>query len=181
MVSSNVEIIIELGKKSDIDEIELLYNELNDVLEKGINYPGWKKNIYPIREDAEKGIFEGNLYVAKFQGKIVGSIILNHEPESMYDSVKWKVDAKYSDIFVIHTFVVHPNYFKLGIGKRLMNFADDIAKKSNIKSIRLDVYEKNVPAIKLYEKCGYEYIDTIDLGLSKYGLDWFKLYEKKTC
>ena len=119
--------------------------------------------------------------MAKSQGKIVGSIILNNEPESMYDSVKWEVDAKYSEIFVIHTFVVHPNYFKLGIGKRLMNFADDIAKKSNIKSIRLDVYEKNVPAIKLYEKCGYEYIDTIDLGLSKYGLDWFKLYEKKIC
>jgi len=47
-----------------------------------------------------------------------------------------------------------------------------------MKSIRLDVYEKNIPAILLYEKCGFEYIDTVDLELGNYGLDWFKLYEK---
>lgn len=28
------------------------------------------------------------------------------------------------------------------------------------------------------EKCGFEYIDTVDLGLGNYGLNWFKLYEK---
>lgn len=41
-----------------------------------------------------------------------------------------------------------------------------------------DVYENNVPAIKLCEKCGFEYIDTIDLGIGNYGLNHFKLYEK---
>ena len=79
---------------------------------------------------------------------------------------------------VIHTFVVDPNYLRLGIGKKLIDFAYSFAKEKNMKSIRLDVYEKNEPAIRLYEKCGYEYIDTVDLGLSNYGLDFFKLYEK---
>ncbi len=46
------------------------------------------------------------------------------------------------------------------------------------KSIRLDVYEGNIPAIRLYEKCGFEYVNTVDLGLGNYGLKWFKLYEK---
>jgi len=40
------------------------------------------------------------------------------------------------------------------------------------------VYENNFPAISLYEKCGFEYVDTVDLGFGNYGLDWFKLYEK---
>ncbi|XAM46318.1 hypothetical protein TPDSL_28260 [Terrisporobacter petrolearius] len=48
----------------------------------------------------------------------------------------------------------------------------------NIKELRLDVYEKNLPAIKLYEKFGFKYIDTVDLGLENYGLKWFRLYEK---
>lgn len=34
-----MEFIIEAGKLSDIDEIERLYNEMNDALEAGINYP----------------------------------------------------------------------------------------------------------------------------------------------
>ncbi|MDF2881389.1 MAG: acetyltransferase [Clostridiaceae bacterium] len=60
----------------------------------------------------------------------------------------------------------------------LMEFADEYSIKSKARSIRLDVYEKNIPAITLYEKCGFKYIDTVDLGLGNYGLDWFKLYEK---
>lgn len=178
MERGNEEITIVPGVEADIDEIETLYNDLNDALESGINYPGWKKGAYPVRADAVKGINEGNLYIAKYKDKIVGSVILNHQPESAYDGVQWKTVNKYSEILVIHTLAVNSNYFRLEIGKRLMNFIYEFAKKINMKSIRLDVYEKNEPAIKLYEKCGYVYIDTVDLGLSNYGLDWFKLYEK---
>ena len=67
---------------------------------------------------------------------------------------------------------------KCGVGKSLMEFADEYSIKAQVKSIRLDVYEGNIPAIKLYEKCNFKYIDTVDLGLGNYGLDWFKLYEK---
>ena len=55
---------------------------------------------------------------------------------------------------------------------------DDEAKANNIKSIRLDVFRKNIPAIKLYEGFRYEYLDTIDEGYSMYGLDLFRIYEK---
>lgn len=62
--------------------------------------------------------------------------------------------------------------------KIAIDFSVECAIKSNVRSIRLDVSEGNIPAIKLYEKCGFKYIDTVDLGLGNYGLDWFKLYEK---
>lgn len=170
--------IIEKGKIDDIDEIEALYNELNDALKQGINYPGWKKGVYPVRENAVKGISENNLYVVKINNKIVGSLILNHEPEQGYETVKWLCDAEYNKIFVIRTFIVHPQYFKKGIGMKMMNFAEETARISKMSSMRLDVFENNIPAIKLYEKYGFQYIDTIDLGLGEYGLDWFRVYEK---
>ena len=66
----------------------------------------------------------------------------------------------------------------MGVGRALMDYSFEQAQQSGIKSIRLDVYENNLPAIYLYEKCGFEYIDTVDLGLGNYGLNWFKLYEK---
>lgn len=171
-------LVIELGQTSDIDEIEQLYHDLNDHLALGVNYPGWKKGVYPVRQHAATGIKQGNLYVAKLDGKIVGSIILNHVPELAYDEAKWGVEADYSDVFVIHTFVIHPNNLRCGIGRVLMEFTIEFSRKLHAKAIRLDVYERNLPAISLYEQCGFQYIDTVDLGLSQYGLDWFKLYEK---
>lgn len=173
-----MKLIIEFGTSNDIDALEQLYNDLNDHLANGTNYPGWIKGIYPIRQNAVDGISKSNLYVARMNGQIVGSIILNHEPEPAYDKVKWTLDYDYSEIFVIHTFAIHPDFLKCGVGKALMDFSIEQSIKSNIKSIRLDVYEKNIPAIKLYEKCGFNYVDTVDLGLGFRGLDWFKLYEK---
>jgi ribosomal protein S18 acetylase RimI-like enzyme len=173
-----MDIIIELGKENDINELEQLYNDLNDHLEKEVNYPGWKKGVYPIRQNAIDGVKQGNLYVAKYNGQIVGSLILSHEAEPAYYKVKWGFESDYSDIFVVYTFVVHPNFLKCGVGKELINFSIEHSIKSQVKSIRLDVYEGNIPAIKLYEKCGFKYIDTVDLGLGNYGLNWFKLYEK---
>jgi len=171
-------LVIESGISADIDELERLYDDLNDYLSATTNYPGWIKGVYPVRENAVSAILNNNIFVARHEGKIVGSIILDHQPEEAYHGVKWKLDADYSSIFVVRTFVVHPSYLKIGVGRILMDFSFELAQKSGMKSIRLDVYEKNIPAILLYEKCGFEYIDTVDLGLGNYGLDWFKLYEK---
>jgi len=170
--------VIESGTPADIDELEMLYDDLNDYLSATTNYPGWIKGIYPIRENAVIGIQDNNLFVVRHEGKIAGSIILDHYPDEAYNGVKWKVDADYSCIFVIRTFVVHPSFLKMGIGRALMDYSFELARQTGMKSIRLDVYEKNLPAISLYEKCGFEYIDTVDLGYGNYGLDWFKLYEK---
>lgn len=173
-----MDITFNLGKENDIDELEQLYNDLNDYLEQGINYPGWKKGIYPVRQNAINGVKDGNLYVSKYNGKIIGSVILSHEPEPAYYKAKWEFESDYSDVFVVHTFVVHPKFLRYGVGKALMDFSIEHSVKSQVKSIRLDVYEGNTPAIRLYEKCGFKYIDTVDLGLGNYGLDWFRLYEK---
>ena len=173
-----MEIIIELGLEDDIDEISQLYDDLNDYLKGGINYPGWAKGVYPIREDAVDGIKNRSLYIAKYNDKIVGSFILSNTPEPAYDKAKWRIVDDYSQIFVVYTFIVHPEYLHNGVGKMMMDFITKYSIEKNMKSIRLDVYEKNAPAIRLYEKCGFEYIDTVDLGLGHCGLDWFKLYEK---
>ena len=98
-------------------------------------------------------------------------------PEEAYHHSTWAFNSDYSDILVIHTLAVHPDYQKCGVGKELINFAIQYGKEENMKSIRLDVFEKNIPAINLYEKSGFHYVDTVDLGLGKYGLDKFRLYE----
>lgn len=170
--------IIEKGEIRDIDELEVLYDCLNDYLASQVNYPGWIKGIYPVRETAINAIEEGALFVLRRNSKIAGSIVLNHTPEPAYDQVTWNVDTAYSNIFVVRTLVVHPHFMKQGIGGRLMTFAESYARQHSIKILRLDVSEHNMPAIALYRKLGYKYVGTVDLGLDYPHLKWFELYEK---
>ena len=58
-----------------------------------------------------------------------------------------------------------------------MKYEEKFEREKGIKSIRLDVAIQNIPAISLYEKLGYKYIDIVDLGLNIPWLKWFKLYE----
>lgn len=59
-----------------------------------------------------------------------------------------------------------------------MEFIIDHSKKMNARAVRLDVYEKNAPAIALYKRYGFQYIDKVDLGYGDFGLEEFELYQK---
>ena len=168
---------IRKGTIADVAELAALYDTLNDHLAATINYPGWRKGIYPVRENAQRAAEEGTLFVYIVNDKIAGSVILSHEPEEAYHSATWLIDAEYEDIIVIHTLVVHPASLSRGIGHELMRFALSHAKEQKQKAVRLDVYENNLPAIALYEKCGFRYIAKVDLGYASYGLPHFFLYE----
>lgn len=57
-------------------------------------------------------------------------------------------------------------------------FAEREAQKEQCVSIRLDVVKGNIPAERLYQKCGYQFVGTVSLGYEAYGLPWYNLYEK---
>ena len=168
---------IRKGTPRDVAELAALYDALNDHLTATVNHPGWKKGIYPVRENAASAAEDGTLFVYMADGNIAGTVILSHKPEKAYYGAAWLIDAAYQDIIVIHTLAVHPAYLKRGIGYDLVQFALTYAKEQGQKSVRLDVYEHNRPAIRLYEACGFRYIDKVDLGYGGYGLDYFYLYE----
>lgn len=173
-----MDFIVEQGTREDLDAVEALYNNVTDALEQGVNYPGWAKGIYPTREDAMDGLNNNSLFLVRRDGIAAGAITLNHTQNAAYSSVKWQYEGDDQDIFVIHTLAVHPSYTKSGIGRQLLAFAESYGRQKGIKSIRLDVYENNAPAIKLYESSGYRYVGMADLGLGSSGLNWFRLYEK---
>ncbi|MDR2918431.1 MAG: GNAT family N-acetyltransferase [Tannerella sp.] len=169
--------IVENGTVADINELETLYDTLNDYLSVTVNHPGWIKGIYPVRETAEDAIIEGSLFILKRDGLIAGSIILNHTPETAYRGADWGVDADNQEVLVVRILVTHPQFMQQGVAQRLMAFAKEYAELLSVKAIRLDVSVDNFPAIKLYEQSGYKYIGTVDLGLPYEHLKWFRLYE----
>ena len=86
---------------TDIEEISRLYDDVCDYLCEHENYPGWKKGVYPTKDDACAGIKERSLYIARYNNKIVGAVILQHTPEDGYKNVEWDLDSNYEKIYVI--------------------------------------------------------------------------------
>jgi len=165
---------IRLATLNDLDILEKLYYDINDYLENSVNYPLWRKNIYPNRETALTGIegiegIEGigknSLYVFEDENVIKGTVILNSIQEEAYKDANWSIDAADFEVLVIHTLVVSPEFFKKGIAELLVRFAINFAKENNYKTIRLDSCETNKPAISLYEKAGFKFVGSIDLKL----------------
>lgn len=163
----------------DIEEVENLYNDLCDFLVTKDYNPGFRKGYYPTRQEVLYFLKDDALYVAKVDGKIVGSIALTHNGNAETNESLKCDETNYSDMLFVHIFVVHPNYQRQGIGSKILSFSKQCAKKEGVKAIRLYVYEKNYVAIKSYEKSGFIYISKEDIGLSQYGLKWFCLYEKR--
>ncbi len=77
--------------------------------------------------------------VAKFNEVVVGFIILELTDEVNITSI-----------------AVDKNYRNLGIATKLVDSAKEFAKSKGIKSLSLEVSEKNITALLLYEKLGFE-------------------------
>jgi ribosomal protein S18 acetylase RimI-like enzyme len=55
----------------------------------------------------------------------------------------------------IETIDVDPTYAKIGIGLRLLTFAEEDMRKRGKRWSQLEVSESNIVAFKLYSKAGY--------------------------
>ena len=171
-------VTIEKACINDMESVEELYNDICDFLSDKEYNPGWRKGIYPTRNEAEYFMNQDALYVARFDDGIVGSVVLTYSAntESNENCRYHKEESK--DLLYIHDLVVHPNFHRQGIGIALLNFAQQFAILKGVKALRLYVYEKNSVAINTYEKNGYVFVEKEDIGLGQFGLPWFCLYEK---
>lgn len=166
--------IIEKAAAADLDALEELYDALCDHLEANINYPGWEKGRYPVRVVAEEAFKADCLYVARENGAVVGTVILNHREDTSYGQACWQVREA---VAVVHTLAVHPLFLRCGVGRRLVEYAIAWARQEGSHTIHLDTYEKNEPAKRLYEALGFQFRGKIDLGYAAWGRDWYDTYE----
>jgi len=180
--------LIEKATEKDIDELEKMYYAVTEHLENTINYPAWINGLYPTRSTFEDAVNKETMYVARKgdgtddkDNGIIAGMILKSEEEPEFSGIKWQIEADASEIYALCTLAVSLGFNGCGIGKAMVRFALDLAKKNGKKSIRLDVTELNTAAIALYEALGFKYIDTIDEGEEyerEYGQRIFRLYEK---
>ncbi|MBR2522646.1 MAG: GNAT family N-acetyltransferase [Coriobacteriales bacterium] len=166
-------------RKGTIEEFESIlsfYYQLIDSFDELEYRPAWQKDIYPSASFIMHALESGNLSVAIIDGQVVGSVICDHFGNVEYSNVKWAVDAKDSEVMVLHALGVSKEHMRHGIGKALVREVIRIARESGCKAVRLDVLDGNLAAAKLYESVGFEPVCKMNLY---YRTGWhdFVLYE----
>ena len=96
----------------------------------------WTFNVLESEFESEDSL----LYVAQNEDEVLGFFALKNGP--------FEID--------IMNIVVRKDMRNKKIGSLLMEKILDIFKKSDKEAITLEVNENNIPAIKLYEKYGFE-------------------------
>ena len=59
------------------------------------------------------------------------------------------------DAYELHNIYLHPDYFRMGIGTKAMEFAFNIARRLGKTTMNVWVLEENINSIRFYEKCGF--------------------------
>jgi ribosomal-protein-alanine N-acetyltransferase len=102
--------------------------------------------------------------IAKIDGEVEGFTIAQVEIEN---------DMLFGHIVTIN---VSPRFRRKGIATKLLNEIETLLKQKGLNEIRLEVREDNNPAIKLYQKTGYQKMGRLETYYGKkHGL-----YFKKT-
>lgn len=151
--------MIQLAQPRDLDGVDATYTELLlHEQETGVSTTNWALNVYPTRSFAQAAQEAGTLYVLRDGDQIAASMILNHEQAEDYQKIPWLYPAEPEEVLVIHTLCIPPSQARKGIGRRMVQFALEKAKEMGCRVIRLDTWNGNQPAAKLYgEAFGFRF------------------------
>jgi len=138
----------------------------------------WKEGYFRVDENEFNGYIKNQwLYIGEIEKEIVGCVLLKPVTDST---------TSFSML------ICHPNHRKKGIGKTLVNYVLDNAKKNNYKKMQLEILSpvnwthKEKEFLKVwYESIGFKLIKEVDFldyypGHDKYMKCplLFSLYEK---
>ena len=164
---------------ADIDAVERQYDELLNYEKEHGSCTNWKHGVYPTRSVAEKGVGDGSLYVMEENGGICASMLLNHEQLDIYASLPWRHQAAPENVLSIHTLCVPPSQSGRGRGTQMVTFAMEEAQRRECLVIRIDTWEKNEPAARLYRRLRFLDAGKAEVGFGGVISETLIFFEKK--
>ncbi|MEE1037901.1 MAG: GNAT family N-acetyltransferase [Eubacterium sp.] len=174
-------VIFRKGEERDLDRIAEIYNEFLDYEAEHGTKTNWIKGVYPTRKNAERGLENGTLYVGELDGQVVGSYVLNHIQPEEYAKLQWEYPGEGEEVIVIHTLCIDVNLQGKGLGPQFVEYALEHGRKLGCKTMRLDTYEHNDPAAKMYDKMGFRYVGITEFFFEQAILENLICFEYKLC
>lgn len=151
--------VVKLAKNEDKEIIINLYQSL-------IGMPGCAWSVeYPTVEDVQYDIDNSSLYcLCDSNGSIVA--VATAEYDNKLNQSLWNEDMK--NHCELARVGVEPALQNQGLGKLIVEYVINDAKKQRFDGIRMLVSKTNQPAVALYEKLNFQCCGEIKM----YGNDW---------
>ena len=155
--------IIRKANKVDLENIMKMYKScVKGMITNGIDQ--WD-DTYPNTEIISQDLEVMTYYVAEIEGEIIGGINIDQNQDETYLAIDWK--DKSNSFLVVHRLGVKEENWGEEMGKKLMNFVEDLVVEKKLKSIRLDTYSGNPKAMEFYKQLGYTRLGHIYLKSNK--------------
>ena len=164
-------------KIQDVEAVGEFYDDVVANLCASINYPKWTHKVYPSTNFAREMTDKGEQFVCVENNEIVGAFVFNDDPQGAYENATWGAILQRGEYGVCHAVAIKTSLQGKGFGKQIVEFCIRRAKELGYKAIRLDVVPSNLPARKLYEKCGFTYVGDADLERGYEDIPVFSLLE----
>ena len=169
---------IRLATAADLDGITAIYDAILDREETGPVYTNWQRGKYPTADTARQALEAGTLYVGQEDGFLWGVVNLNGIQLPEYDAIPWTIPAEREQVAVIHTLCIHPAASGQGRAKQMVTFCEEEARRQGKTVMRLDTWEGNLPANRMYPALDYRYAGAAEFFFQGFIREILNCYEK---
>lgn len=153
---------IRKAEMADFDQVMAILKEgRNQLAERGIDQ--WQGD-YPNPDHVKEDIEHGYAYLAKSEdGETVGTLSIVPAPDTTYDQLDgaWQVET--NDYVTIHRVAIHSDHTGHGYASTLYQAVISYFTSgfNDVKSIRVDTHEDNLPMQHLIKKSGFKRVGTL--------------------
>lgn len=171
--------MIRKAVAADLPGVEAIYDAILTREESGGPvYTNWQRGKYPTRNTALSALEADTLYIGEEDGILWGVVNLNGEQLPEYDAIPWTIPAQREQVGVIHTLCIHPDQSGKGLARRMVAFCEGEARRLGKTVIRLDTWEGNLPANRMYPALGYRYAGAAAFFFMGFIHETLNCYEK---
>ena len=170
--------MIRFAAAADIPGIAAIYDAILTREERGPVYTNWQRGKYPTADTAREALTAGTLYVLEEGGVIAGVVNLNGIQLPEYADVSWSIPAAPEEVAVIHTLCIHPARAGRGLARQMVAFCEEEARRQGKTVMRLDTWEGNEPANRMYPTLGYRFAGAAEFFFQGFIHEVLNCYEK---
>ena len=148
---------IIIASLEDFPRVRAFYHSIIDEMQHLPWFPCWEKGVYPTDESLQGYLDRGEMRLMIIDGEIAAAAALGGRLDCAPE-VHWPSEAAENEYATVNMVAVHPRFGRQGLAKQMVSHLMKLARKRELRALRLDVVDINEPAKRLYTVLGFQYV-----------------------